>query len=141
MAAVDLNQYYGLANRTAIYTFGQTRTGNQNWANYVNDLPFHEQHYRIIRPKDPFPHFPPRWSGYRHSGKLYVIKENGYIQIDDEPTADQGVGSVKQLFKMRASAQYFKFGKETCINLLSETAVETTEPHTFQTVQPTIFTL
>lgn len=64
LAAVDLNQM-GIPIQ-AIYTFGQPRVGNSNFADYLNSK--FPQLHRVIDNSDPIPHNPPSSLGYVHGG-------------------------------------------------------------------------
>jgi predicted lipase len=86
LAAVDFNVRFGYGDRISLYTFGQPRVGDSNWARYVNGLPFSSRMYRISRRGDPVPHLPPMFLGYEHSLQMYSILDNGdYIKCGLEP--------------------------------------------------------
>lgn len=63
LAAVDIKQLY--QNADAVYTFGQPRVGNTQFANYYSkQLP---ETYRVIHYADIIPHLPAVQAGYTHS--------------------------------------------------------------------------
>jgi hypothetical protein len=69
MAAVDFYESNpGTGNRISIFTFGQPRTGNRAWADYLQSLPFASRNHRIVREDDPVPHVPLLSMGYVHAG-------------------------------------------------------------------------
>ncbi|KAI9296403.1 alpha/beta-hydrolase, partial [Neoconidiobolus thromboides FSU 785] len=59
--------YYKLnlpKERIKVFTFGQPRLGNKEYASYVNQLGL--TYYRMVNYNDPVPHAPPRLFGYFH---------------------------------------------------------------------------
>lgn len=62
--ALDLRELYG--NVDVLYTLGQPRVGNQNFANYL-DAQF-PNYYRIVHNTDPVPHVPQSILGFKHGG-------------------------------------------------------------------------
>jgi hypothetical protein len=76
MAAVDFfEQNPEQGNRIYVYTFGQPRTGNQAWADYIQSLPFAKNYYRIVQERDPVPHVPLLSMGFTHSGPQYKLSD------------------------------------------------------------------
>ncbi|KXN67212.1 alpha/beta-hydrolase [Conidiobolus coronatus NRRL 28638] len=62
---------------THLYTFGQPRVGDQNYANYINSQS--ELTYRrVVVDQDIFTNTPNRLVGYAHSGHLHFTKNNVY---------------------------------------------------------------
>jgi len=47
-----------------VYTFGEPRTGNSNFANFYNKNI--KQHYRVTHEQDPVPQLPPQSFGFQH---------------------------------------------------------------------------
>jgi hypothetical protein len=82
MAAVDFNDLVpGYGDRISLYTFGQPRVGNKNWAQYVDSLPFGNRMYRVVRKGDPVAHLAPSNWGYQHSKQQYELLDDGSIQV------------------------------------------------------------
>jgi hypothetical protein len=82
MAAVDFNDLVpGYGDRISLYTFGQPRVGNKNWAQYVDSLPFGNRMYRVVRKGDPVAHLVYSKWGYQHSGQQYELLDDGSIQV------------------------------------------------------------
>lgn len=72
---------FGLLNPTvsAIYTFGQPRTGDVSFAKSVNDR-LGSKYIRIVNDKDIVPHLPPPiLNAYRHAGQLAYINTSGQL--------------------------------------------------------------
>ncbi|KAF9461458.1 Alpha/Beta hydrolase protein [Collybia nuda] len=57
-----------------IYTYGQPRTGNEAYANWVNNAIGLAQLARSVNANDPVPHVPSRFLGYLHHGTEYWTK-------------------------------------------------------------------
>jgi predicted lipase len=76
IAAVDFHeQNPGNGHRISLYTFGQPRTGNRAWADYIQSLPFASRYYRIVREEDPVPHVPLLSMGYVHAGTHHNLDD------------------------------------------------------------------
>jgi len=57
-----------------VYTFGEPRTGNSNFANfYHNSI---QQHYRVTHGQDPVPHLPPESFGFEHGPQEIFYANN-----------------------------------------------------------------
>ena len=66
-----------------VYTFGQPRVGDANFAKYYNSLI--DIHYRVTHSHDPVPHLPPEDFGFYHMATevFYKSEPNGtYIVCD-----------------------------------------------------------
>ena len=63
LAAADLVPYYGRIH--SIYTFGQPRIGNQQFAEWFQNL--HQNTFRIVHYADVVPHMAPASTGFQHS--------------------------------------------------------------------------
>ncbi len=63
IAATDIKQLY--QNADAVYTFGQPRVGNDQFASYYSKTV--PETYRIINYADIVPHLPATSAGYTHS--------------------------------------------------------------------------
>lgn len=62
--ALDLARYSSAPN--LVYTFGQPRVGNTQFANYYQGkVP---NTFRVVNYADAVPHTPPRWYSYTHGG-------------------------------------------------------------------------
>ncbi|KAI8897719.1 Alpha/Beta hydrolase protein, partial [Globomyces pollinis-pini] len=83
MAAVDFIELYGYeyASRISLYTYGQPRIGNKEWADYVQNLPFMQRSYRIQHFGDPAVQIPFQKMGYFHSGQQYTLQSDQIKQI------------------------------------------------------------
>ncbi|KXN72401.1 alpha/beta-hydrolase [Conidiobolus coronatus NRRL 28638] len=60
---------------TRLYTFGQPRVGDQNYANYINSQS-KLTYRRVVVDQDIFTNTPNRLLGYSHSGHLHFRKNN-----------------------------------------------------------------
>nr|KAJ3411672.1 hypothetical protein HK105_002567 [Polyrhizophydium stewartii] len=80
IAAVDYLNLHGTSNaaNTFIYTYGQPRTGNKAWANFVSSLPFGGD-FRLTKHNDPVPHLPPSAWSFRHSTQEYRFTTDNNI--------------------------------------------------------------
>jgi broad specificity phosphatase PhoE len=76
-AAVDYQNRKQNWDRITLYSFGQPRLGNDEWAKYVNARQF--KMYRIVRMGDPIPDVPALSLGYVHSSDPYYILDTGMI--------------------------------------------------------------
>ncbi|KAJ2994189.1 hypothetical protein HDV02_001768 [Globomyces sp. JEL0801] len=54
LAAADFVENFGgsFADRISLYTYGQPRVGNREWANYIQSTPFASRMYRVQRRGD-----------------------------------------------------------------------------------------
>jgi hypothetical protein len=77
MAAVDYHDVNGNADRISLYTYGAPRVGNDDWARFVDNLPFSNRMYRITRDGDPVPHLPLIAMGYLHSKQNFLLRDSG----------------------------------------------------------------
>ncbi|KAJ3324470.1 hypothetical protein HDV06_006881 [Boothiomyces sp. JEL0866] len=79
LAAMDFyqnNPQYG--SRIAIYTFGEPRVGNADFANYINSLPYSKKIFRVAKSGDIIPHLPPEsFFNFAHHIDNYEIKRFG----------------------------------------------------------------
>ena len=64
-----------------LYTFGQPRTGDRNFARNFN-LEFQQRAFRFVNNNDPVTRIPPRSWQYSHTGSLRYITESGAIEDD-----------------------------------------------------------
>ncbi|KAI8897182.1 Alpha/Beta hydrolase protein [Globomyces pollinis-pini] len=78
MAAADFVENFGgsFADRISLYTYGQPRVGNREWANYIQSTPFASRMYRIQRRGDLVVQIPYQWMGFYHSGSQYTLLED-----------------------------------------------------------------
>lgn len=53
LAVVDFQNVYGYDDRISLYTYGQPRIGDTNWARYVDGLSIANRFYRVARVGDP----------------------------------------------------------------------------------------
>ncbi|SAL97154.1 hypothetical protein [Absidia glauca] len=76
LATMDLFQRNNhiTASNTKIFTYGEPRIGNQNFAAYVKSTKI--PHTRTVHASDIVPHLPPMAMGFLHSGTEYWIKDN-----------------------------------------------------------------
>ncbi|PIR00003.1 MAG: lipase [Nitrospinae bacterium CG11_big_fil_rev_8_21_14_0_20_45_15] len=64
-----------------LYTFGQPRAGNQDFAHAFNSV-FKERTYRFANNNDVVTRVAPRLLGYSHTGSIYYIEHDGKIRPD-----------------------------------------------------------
>jgi len=64
-----------------LYTFGQPRTGNQDFARDFNSV-FKERAFRFANNNDVVTRVAPRLLGYSHTGSIYYIEHDGKIRPD-----------------------------------------------------------
>jgi hypothetical protein len=76
LAAVDYHDINGNADRISLYTYGAPRVGNDDWARFVDQLPFANRMYRIARSGDPVPNLPLISMGYQHSKQNYLLEND-----------------------------------------------------------------
>ncbi|KAI8897178.1 Alpha/Beta hydrolase protein [Globomyces pollinis-pini] len=78
MAAADFVENFGVSygDRISLYTYGQPRVGNREWAEYVQKLPFASRMYRIQHRRDIVVQFPAQVMKYVHSGHQYTLSED-----------------------------------------------------------------
>ncbi|PPQ76737.1 hypothetical protein CVT24_012459 [Panaeolus cyanescens] len=62
--------------KVRMYTYGQPRTGNPDYANWVNVLFGTGKAYRVTHTTDPVPHLPEQFMGYAHHGTEYWISHD-----------------------------------------------------------------
>ena len=85
LAATDIKQLY--QNADAVYTFGQPRVGNDQFARYyASSVP---ETYRIINYADIVPHLPATSAGYLHSSfeEWYQSGMQSYKTCEGESTS------------------------------------------------------
>ncbi|KAJ3271202.1 hypothetical protein HDV01_006991 [Terramyces sp. JEL0728] len=79
LAAMDFyqnNPQYG--DRISIYTFGEPRAGNVDFADYIDSLPYADRIFRIAKSGDIVPHLPPQdFFNFAHHVDNYEIKRFG----------------------------------------------------------------
>jgi len=63
------------SNPSGLFTFGSPRVGNQRFINFVK-IP----HYRFVNNNDIVSRTPPRWLGYRHSGRELYFNAFGRLR-------------------------------------------------------------
>jgi predicted lipase len=75
IAAIDFHMLTGARydDRVSIYTFGQPRVGNPEWATFYNSKSFSKRFQRIVRDKDPVAQLPPRFLNYQFAGTQFEI--------------------------------------------------------------------
>lgn len=86
----------------SIYTYGQPRAGNSNYAEYVNkNVP---ENYRVVHKKDIVPHKPSYYIQYRHSGTEIWYKDGmkgAFIRCEPESSyCSNGSGSLNINFSV-----------------------------------------
>ncbi|PPQ76888.1 hypothetical protein CVT24_008744, partial [Panaeolus cyanescens] len=72
IAAMAIKANFANVN-VRMYTYGQPRTGNPAYANWVNSLFGTGRAYRVTHTTDPVPHLPFPIMGYAHHGTEYWI--------------------------------------------------------------------
>ncbi|KAF9460238.1 Alpha/Beta hydrolase protein [Collybia nuda] len=65
-----------------IYTFGQPRTGNKPYVDWVEKSVDRENIFRSVSMNDPIPQFPTQKQGYMHHGVEYWTCEDGDTETD-----------------------------------------------------------
>jgi len=69
-AAVDLQYIHNITQPVPfVFTFGQPRIGNEDWANFYNI--WVPQSVRIVHNRDPVPHLPLQSMGFYHAPREY----------------------------------------------------------------------
>ena len=80
LAAVGFVSYENIPV-SRVYTFGQPRTGNQAFSDFVRNIV--PNFYRITNNQDLVVHSPPRWTGFYHVRReIYYWTSNGYRACD-----------------------------------------------------------
>jgi hypothetical protein len=102
IAAVDFHESNpGNGNRITIYTFGQPRTGNRAWADYLQSLPFVNKYHRVVRVDDPIPHVPLLSMGYVHAGIQHNIDDrNTTARCATSGPAGESNNCMSNLFQL-----------------------------------------
>ena len=67
LAAIDIKKSTGFLGKMQLYTFGQPRVGNAQFADYVTQI-IPDDYYRVIHFTDPVPDLPSQLMGFKHSG-------------------------------------------------------------------------
>jgi hypothetical protein len=88
LAAIASADLKGQGLDLVVYTYGQPRTGNSAWADYIDAL-FPGTFYRITHQNDGVPQIPPQSDGYRHHS-------TEYWQTDDPPATSNTYECVGQ---------------------------------------------
>lgn len=65
----------------AVYTFGQPRVGNWNFAGHYNAM-LHDETWRIVNAGDPVTVVPPVLFGYKHAGTEVYLRRGGGATFD-----------------------------------------------------------
>ncbi|KAH6573127.1 hypothetical protein BASA60_006206 [Batrachochytrium salamandrivorans] len=72
LAAADyVNHESGDTSYVSVYSYGEPRIGNSQWADWFDNLPLAS--YRVTSQSDPVPRLPPYIMGYRHTKQEYFI--------------------------------------------------------------------
>ncbi|KAI8911423.1 Alpha/Beta hydrolase protein [Entophlyctis helioformis] len=124
LAAVDLANLFGtkLASRTTVYTYGQPRTGNKDFANWYSTIPFAGT-YRLTQQQDPVVHLPPSWIGsYRHIKQEFHINLRGQAVTCTNESGNAGESTDcsninKFDVDLDKHRQYFGWKSDTICNL------------------------
>ncbi|KAJ3160252.1 hypothetical protein HDU86_001090 [Geranomyces michiganensis] len=79
LSAIELLDYLGdsWANKISVYTYGQPRTGNKAWSEWVHTLPFASRITRTTHKNDIVPHVPPTLLSFMHHQTETWIDANG----------------------------------------------------------------
>ncbi|RCI11555.1 hypothetical protein L249_7569 [Ophiocordyceps polyrhachis-furcata BCC 54312] len=89
LASLATTTFRGLGFDVKTYTYGQPRTGNQQYADFVDDLTSRDTMFRVTHTNDGVPQAPPRFLGFRHHS-------TEYWQSVDEPIAAKTFRCVGQ---------------------------------------------
>jgi triacylglycerol lipase len=81
LACATLVLQYPEFNIGGVYTFGQPRVGDFDFAEAVNNKIKHRI-YRMVNNNDVVPRVPPQIFGYSHIGTLYYFDYKGRLRID-----------------------------------------------------------
>jgi predicted lipase len=74
LAAMDVSLHMPeIADRIRLYTYGQPRTGNKEWAEFMSNRPFSNFTRRVTRFRDSVPRLPLRSMGFWHYQSEYHI--------------------------------------------------------------------
>ena len=84
IAAVDFFDTYGMQDRINVITYGQPKTGDKTWCNYIESLPFSSRYFRVLKLGDPIPHLPSKILGYADCGNLVEYDEKDVPRICEE---------------------------------------------------------
>ncbi|RDA87047.1 hypothetical protein CP532_3231 [Ophiocordyceps camponoti-leonardi (nom. inval.)] len=71
LASLATTTFRGLGFNIKTYTFGQPRTGNQQYADFVDDLTSRETMFRVTHTNDGVPQMAPTALGFRHHATEY----------------------------------------------------------------------
>lgn len=104
--------------KISVFTFGQPRTGNVEFARYVNSLPM--QVTRVVNENDMVPHSIPEYGGFAHHGTEMLITNNASRPCSnavlEDPTCSKGY------FPQLSPSNHFRawdleVGSFACLNL------------------------
>ncbi|KAJ3167598.1 hypothetical protein HDU88_002044 [Geranomyces variabilis] len=89
LSAVELLDYLGdsWANKISVYTYGQPRTGNKAWAQWVETLPFASRITRTTHTNDIVPHVPPTLLSFMHHQTETWIDSKGALNTCSDSTS------------------------------------------------------
>ncbi|KAJ3178446.1 hypothetical protein HDU87_003520 [Geranomyces variabilis] len=89
LSAVELLDYLGDSwnDKISVYTYGQPRTGNQVWAEWVETLPFASRISRTTHTNDIVPHVPPTLLSFMHHQTETWIDSNGALNTCSDSTS------------------------------------------------------
>ncbi|KAJ3276200.1 hypothetical protein HDV01_005648 [Terramyces sp. JEL0728] len=76
LAAMDTYNNLGdaVADKISVFTFGEPRVGNLDFAKYIDSLPFSSRIFRVAKSGDLVPHIPPKnFFGFTHHVDNYEI--------------------------------------------------------------------
>jgi predicted lipase len=80
----------------AVYTFGQPRVGNQNFANFQGQL---TEVYRLINYADIVPHVPPSSFGFKHGNPEIWYTPRGMknykVCVPEDPTCSNSIPTTQ----------------------------------------------
>ena len=98
LAAVDfVDRHSDAASRVSVYTFGQPRVGNLDFANYVDTMSYTSRIFRVAKEGDIVPHVPPTFLGYyHHLSQFEVLKKNKGL-FECQPDGPAGESKQCQL--------------------------------------------
>ena len=78
LAAIDFFDLYGMQDRISVITYGQPKTGDQTFCNYVDNLPFGSRYFRVVKVGDTTALMPRSIFGrYAECGNLVQYEKNG----------------------------------------------------------------
>ncbi|KAJ9077540.1 hypothetical protein DSO57_1015732 [Entomophthora muscae] len=110
ISALELNYRMQIPfEKMSVFTYGQPRTGNVQFARYVNSRPM--QVTRVVNESDMVPHSIPEYGGFIHHGTEMHIRNNKSI-ICSTKTLEDPTCSRSAFPKLSPSSHFLAWDKE-----------------------------